>query len=413
MGYAICQTSLGHTYGNITCFVADYVKSLFPKNYFKTIHISSSIAYRQFDIFKNTSKEFLKKRPPMLIIRPRVELTDSDTFLNGTYLTTRIMDNYMDTSYTNLQPFIEDTEKGIYLKFLLNRLRMSFEVLIVTDTMMEQLNQANFLKNRVRQDRPFFLSTSLESFVPREMIELLSKNSGVPMYDEDGSIKPFLDYVNGISLYPISYKMKNSSGNDEFFRFYPVNVDTTISGLSIDEGSNRGMTTERFGISFTVTTEFNASGLYYYFNQDPELIDTFSSSLVSEDKIIPLFTIDTLHPEKLDDGWSVYTSPIYKVSPETVPDILDIRQLMNKSMIECIEYHKQHSMPIDMFMRCVVMKDNRVMDSSKGEYEINYDNYTLITKNCNPDSTYRIVIHINVLYINELLNDLLNLREEK
>lgn len=413
MGYAICQTSLGHTYGNITCFITEYIKSLFPQNYFKTIHISSTIAYRQFDIFKNTNGEILKKRPPMLIIRPRVEIMDNDTFLNGTYLTTRIMDSYMDTSYTNLQPFIEDTEKGINMKFLLNRMKINFEVYIITSTMMEQLNMANFLKNRVRQDRPFFLSTSLESFVPREMMELLSKDSKVPMYDEDGSIKPFLDYINGISLYPISYKMKNSSGNDEFFRFYPVNVDTTISGLSIDEGSAKGMTSERFGITFTVSTEFNGSGLYYYFNQDPDLIDTFTSSLVADDKIIPLFTVNNLYPKKLEDGWSVYASPIYKVDPNTKPDVLDISQLMNSSMMKCIEYHKNHSMPVTMFMRCVVMKDNRVMDEEKGEYKIDYENCTLTTYNCNPDSTYRLIIHINVLYVNKLVNDLLHLSEEK
>ena len=413
MSYAICQTSLGHTYGNVTCFITEYIKSLFPENYFKTIHVSSTIAYRQFDIFKNSKKEFLKKRPPMLIIRPRVELMDTDTFLNGTYLTTRIMDSYMDTSFTNLQPFIEDTERGIYIKFLLNRLKLSFDVTILTSTMMEQLNQANFLKNRVRQDRPFFLSTSLESFVPREMIELLSKNAKIPMYNEDGSIKPFLDYINGVSLYPISYKMKNASGNDEFFRFYPVNIDTTISNLSIDEGNAKGMTSEKFGISFTVTTEFNASGLYYYFNQEPDIIDTFKSSLVADDKIIPLFTVNNLYLEKLEDGWSVYTSPMYKISNDVRPDVLDIKQLMNNSMLQTIEYHKQHSMPISMFMRCVVMKDNRVIDEKRGEYKLDFDNYTLTTYYCNPDSTYRLIIHINVLYVNTLINDLLKLSEEK
>ena len=51
MGYCVAQTSLAHTYGNVTCFITQYLKNLFPENYFKTVHISSTIAYKQFSGF--------------------------------------------------------------------------------------------------------------------------------------------------------------------------------------------------------------------------------------------------------------------------------------------------------------------------------------------------------------------------
>lgn len=412
MEYSVTQTSLAHTYGNVTCQIVEYLKSMFPDNYFNTVHVSSSIAYRQFNIFQNSNKEFLKKRKPMLIVRPRVELNDQDVFLYNTYLTRRLTDNYMDTSFTNLQPFMYDTERGNCMKFLLNRLKILFDVTIVTETQIEQLNISHFFKNRVRQDAPFFIQTSLESYIPRELMRLIAEDIGTSVYDENGSIKPFLDYVNGISIYPITYKMKNSSGNDEFFRHYPVNIDTTISGLSIDDGSKKGFVSDIFTTTFTVSTEFNAAGLYYYFAANPEKIGNFSMNIKAEDdnKIIPLFTVDSLHVEKPEEGWNVYCAPIYVVTSK--PDITDISGLINNSLKACIDYHEKHGVNYSVFMRYKVLKDNVELIEGK-DYKFNIDKFELITYNCNPNSTYRFIMYVNTLYINDLINDILNLSEEK
>ena len=66
--------------------------------------------------------------------------------------------------------------------------------------------------------------------------------------------------------------MKNASGNDEFFRFYPANIDTMFTGLSIDDGSKKGMIADAHKINFTVSAEFNSAGLYYYFSKKNDFI---------------------------------------------------------------------------------------------------------------------------------------------
>lgn len=415
MSYCLAQTSLAHTYGNVTAFMLEYIKGLFPRDYFSTVTVSSKIAFKEFDILKNTRSDVFKKTKPMLIIKPRVEIETNDNFLGGTYLTTRIDDNYCDVDFSNLQEFINDKSRGAEMKFLLNRIRMVFEVAIITETQIDQLNQAFYFKNRVRQDIPFFLSTSLESYIPRDMMELLGKDVGIPVYDENGSVKPFLDYVNSNSIYPVSYKMKNSSGHDEFFRFYPVNIDTMITGLSIDDGSKRGMVSDTFTISFSVITEFNTAGLYYYFSERPEVIDEFVLGMGAQNddgRIIPLFTIKNLHSETLPDGWTEYAAPIYKVESPDKPDELDIKPILNNSLIRCINYHKENGIPLDVFMQVIVMRDNRVLTPYK-DYHMDFNNYTLITKKINMDSTYRLIINVNTHYINNLIKELFNLDEEK
>ena len=173
----------------------------------------------------NQKKEFIKKKKPMLIIRPRIVLNDTERFLHGTYLTTRIFENENAQNFGELQPFFEDERKSVYLKYLLNRLTMELDVTMVVESQMEQINIAHYIQNTIRQNMSFMVPVALESNVSKEVLELLSKEVGIPMYDDRGSVKPFLDYLNENSIYPITYKMKNSTGNDEFFRYYPTNVD--------------------------------------------------------------------------------------------------------------------------------------------------------------------------------------------
>ncbi len=413
MGYCLAQTSLAHTYGNVTAFMLEYIKGLFPKDYFQTITVSSKIAFKEFDVLKNVNKDVFKKTKPMLIIRPRVDIEANDNFLAGTYLTTRIDDNYCDVDFSNLQDFISDKHRGAEMKFLLNRIRMIFEVAIITETQIDQLNQAFYFKNRVRQEIPFFLSTSLESYIPRDMMELMANDIGIPVYDENGSVKKFLDYVNSNSIYPVSYKMKNSSGNDEFFRFYPVNIDTVITGLSIDDGNKKGFVSDTYTISFSVVTEFNTAGLYYYFSERPEVIDdiVFGMGGNTDGRMVPLFTIKNLHSEVLPDGWTEYAAPIYKVESNKTPDELDIMPIMNNSLIKCINHHKENGIPLDVFLQTIVMMDNKVLTPYK-DYFIDFNNYKVITKKLNMDSTYRLIINVNTLYINTLIKDLFNLDAE-
>lgn len=411
MEYCLSETSLSHTYGNVTCFITEYIKSLFPENYFKTIHVSSTIAYRQFSIYKNkNAKEFLKKSKPMLIIRPRIDMNNNNAFLMGTLLTERMYDTFDKDSWSNLQPFMEDEKNGMYMRFLLNRLTLLFDITIITETQMEQINQAYFLKNRITPEHPFILTTTLENYIPKDFIEVLSKAVDKPIYDDNGSVQPFMEYLNGISIYPISYKLKDSSGNDEFFRFYPVNIYTNISTIDIDDGSKKGVVSDTYSITFNVYTEFNSSGLYYLFSDKIPLIKKFiMNAVINKNQIIPLFTVDYEQEESIADGWNIVSAPIYTVDEKGKDDITDLRALFNSSIYTMMSYHDNKGIPYNTFINITVKKDSQPLEYGPRGFEIDWKNLQLITHKTNPSSTYRLFIHINTLYINTLIKDVLDL----
>ena len=46
------NSSVTHTFGNVTCFALDYIKKYFDEDFFKVVHVSTKLAYRQLDILR-------------------------------------------------------------------------------------------------------------------------------------------------------------------------------------------------------------------------------------------------------------------------------------------------------------------------------------------------------------------------
>ena len=418
MGVSMSSTSLAHTYGNVTSFVVEYLKNLLP-NYFKTVHVTSTIAYRQLGRLNlNKSPGVFKKSKPILIVAPNIEMDTDDLFLGGTWLTSRLTDQYLDHDYTNLQPFIRDENSGFEIKYLLNRLKVNYNITILCETQMEQLNIAHFIKNKVRQNRPFFVETFLESQIPRTMLDCLGNQSGHPMYDPSGSVSEFVHYLNGISRYPITYKMKTSTGNDEFFRYYPTNLLMSIRDLSIDDGTKKGQTFDYFTITFQVPVEFNTAGLYYLFHDD-EKVHIYIKQQQDADfekyaeKVVmnPVFTIHNLFNVPLPEGWSMYGTSIFKVvKEEGEVDEVDLTCLHNQSMVEFIKECNEKGIPIDPFIKVYLMKNNEMLVEGEGkDYVLSKDTTKIDLYNLDPDSSYRVIIHANTNFINETMRDRHNL----
>lgn len=412
---AKASVSLAHTYGNVLSIFTQYIKDLLPADYFKTVHVTSKIPFKDFDAFKNTQKEFIKKKKPMLIIRPRVVLNDTDQFLHGTYLTTRIFENEYAQNFGELQPFFSDDLKNVNLKYLMNRLTMELDVTMVVESQMEQINVAHYIQNSIRQNMSFIVPVALESNISREMLELLSKEVGVSMYDEKGSVKPFLDYLNGRSLYPITYKMKNSTGNDEFFRYYNTNVDVEFRDLQIDEASRKNFVNNSASINFSVRLEFTATGMYYLYSSksmNNEFVFNFGI-LPSDSEMVPLFTTQKPSLEDhLPVGWGLYTSSVFKMDEGVKEDITELHTLFNNSTLNTIDYTKNTGTPISTLFRVSVMKDNEMLVENV-DFIVNWTTLELKVTNCNSSSSYRVFIYINNNYVNEIVSSMINIDSEK
>ena len=402
--YVSLMSSMSHTYGNALAYIQNWVLNVFPENMFKTIHVNSKIAHRQI---RSTPHEYIKKVKPMIIFRPRIPNIDEDRFLKGTHLTERITDLYNTWGMTDLQPFFNDPENKLSIKYQLNRAVMYVDVVVILSTLMQQIDYYHYLDNALSINHPFSINTCFESYMPQEMLKILSDVVKVPLYDAHGSTREFLTYMNQHSCYPITYKLQGASRTREFYRYYPVNIDTVVTDLDKDDGERVGNIMNQYQITFTVRMEFNSTGLYYIFSDD-----IFNINLPkiepSDSSIIPVFTDVFLKEDlNLQQGWSLYNRASCRL--EDSEDSINIDQMLNISIREALKYHKENGLPIFDFIDVKVRKQGKPIYLNT-DYTINWDTLDIHFKNQDTFHTYTIIICLNVEYINNLMKQLYNLK---
>lgn len=406
INYITCQTSMAHTFGNMISYIENWLESQFEPEHFKTKHIHSRIAHKQI---RTTGSEFSKKPKPMLIIRPRIEWNDdSDVFLAGSLVTKRINDMYLGYGGSNLQHFIHDANKRVTMQYQMNREVFYFDIILIYGSLIQQVNMASYIKSKIRIDIPFFIETCLEGHLPKNLMNNLSKAVGIPLYDNNKSTKPFLDYINGKTMYPITYKLQNSSQTDEFYRYYPVNIDTLVTNFQVDEGEMNNRVNTKYSISFTIRCEFNTASSYFLFS---DKFDKNYRLSLEEDQscIYPVYTdVTNYEDSNLKDGWVLYNSPSCKL--ENRFDEVPIKSLLNSSIGRVIDYHIRKGLPLDPLIQIKVRQQGKPLESEK--YRADYVANKLYFLNCPIGYTYKILVYINLSYANNLITELYGLNEK-
>lgn len=396
--------SMSHTYGNALAFIENWVMKLFPDNLFKTVHVNSKIAHRQI---RSTTNEYIKKVKPMIIFRPRIPGIDEDRFLKGTPLIEKQTDLYNIWGSTNLMPFFHDPNNDLTINFQMNRTVLYVDVLLVFSTLMQQIDYFQYIINSTRINKPFSLNTCFESFIPQDMLAIISAIVDIPLYDENGNTLEFLTYMNQNSIYPMTYKLQGSTRTREFYRYYPVNIDTIITDLDKDDGERVGNIMNQYQISFTVRMEFNSAGFYYLISDKIYHINLPEVHPESTD-IIPVFTDVYLKEDlNLQPGWHLYNQASYRL--EKPDDEVEITQMLNNSIKAALKYHKENGLPFSDLIDIKIRRQGKLIHKDQ-DYFIDWNDYKIKFNSQNMFFTYSIIICVNIEYINDLMKALYGLK---
>lgn len=408
--YMVASGSASVAYGNISQHVIQYVKKFFPSDFFNYEHISSEIAYRNIrrQLGANTRASLSKRTKPYLVISPILQAHD-EMFRFGTPFTTNFDHIEQSVDSRNLLPIVKDTEEGIGLSFKLNRNKMEFKVTIIVSTLFQQIDIYNNLFNIGVWDRPHAIKLPLEYMIPRGIIAALAGRQNMDISKETYAANIFLDYINRHSLYPITYKMRNSSSRDEYFMYTNQNIIFTLSDLQMQEGGRKNMADDSFQIDFMLTAEFNLPGAFFLWGS-PELKASTMERIEGElvvpgDLAFPLFTIENLFmPADLDNGFKRYTSSIMAMEPDKVSgnDITDFGPLLGEGFQHIVRTYVAHNINIDTLAILRLYKNNTVLEEGK-DYSVDWYKMTLTTFKPDMEGSYRLVMYVNTIKLNELL----------
>lgn len=428
---ATANASIAHTTGNVTFIMIEYLKGMFPDNFFKHIHITSKIPYREFLQNENRQADkFIHKTKPILVVKPRVIMGDTDIFMAMSRFVRNVEGNGYERTGGYFHRFFRDNVHDISMSYLLNRIRVELSCSIVVETEYQQTNLYNKLLNMHNENQIYKMNTACECYVPMAFINGISEISGIPIRDpETGLVRNFLNYLTSNSNRLFTFKEKSASQREEFFVYNPINMEYIFTNYNRDDVSKHGDVSDRAVISFIMTSEFNTMGMYKLTTSRDDVVQKANMALLMDSnqaiKIVPFYTPQKIFREQDHDGYKLFYSNMFKLDPELPrdeADVLDISGIYKDSNLkDILAYHKKHGISNSMLFNFYILKDSEMLhgiykgskfaDKKDYDYEIDLEEQKIYIKNKSYNATYRIVIYVNNLYIMTLINRINDLEE--
>lgn len=414
---SIASSSSSVVYGNISCAVRDHIISKFPYEFFTYVHLSSEIAYRniyrQFGM-NNSMKEINKRQKPYIVIRPIYQATNMDSFLNDIPLTKNFDNAEYGFDKRHLFNVIQDPNNGYNLKYKMNRDRIEFDVTVTLSTLTQQLDIYKYMLNQMVWERPYIHKTSLETMLPRSIIAYIGKITEYDILDEKKNMLPVLiRYMNEVSTYPITYKIRNASARDEFFMYYNHNVMITLSDLNIEDGNKKNMSDDSYNITFRISAEFSLPGVFMLegtsdlkYDLEFDLVSKTVYSNTSE--FIPIFTIENIYNRypPYHNGLRLYTSSMFNIDgTKTKHDDLDISPIFDNEVRHVLNEYLRFNTPISTFVKLIILKDREELVEDT-DYSVDWNKMSIRITNLDKTSTYRLIVYMNMNKLNTSMIDM-------
>ena len=404
-GYSLslaCEsgTDMAHTVGNVTAIMLQFMIDQFPRNTFATALPSTTIAHRQL---RHTPKQIRSMPYPMCVVNPRVSLSGLDERLAAgsfaTTLWTTTSSRFQNRS--EMEKLFFDKQKGIEWRGKINRVVVMFDFVLSFQSAMEQLRWASYLINRIPTDGGFFdIDTALEMALPDGFLEETAKYAGIPVKDDRGDVSTFVDYLNMNSVFPVSYRFSSGRHKDAFYSYYMTSLLCRISDFNYTNVTKINKVESDCPITFTIRCEFNTIGMFDLSVPNPGPFRHIESSQSAVS--IPIFSdVFNENDFPLLYGWKIHAKPIVKM--DWGEDELYIGNTLGTTLNMMIDYHLEHHLDVELFLT-VKLRENRCLIDDG--YYIDWKRRMLVFTNINYAHTYRLIIAVNKLYINDLLKDM-------
>lgn len=408
--FSSATSSISHIFGNVAKAMEMHVKSYLPKGFIKDSSVSTRVAYRHFQRSRSrlrTGKDIHRKEKPYLTIRPVIEVMgpNDDSFLLGTMYTRN--DGALIGPGNDIQEFLEDKFRGFGVGFRINRYRVTFEFEIDLSTTYASYDAYHYLLNTIPWDIPQYLPTPLESMIPRNIIQTVSRYIGVDI-DKSDNISTFLQYLRDRSKYPITYMMRNSTSRNEFFIYYMQNMLVTFNDLNVSEAEMKGMTEDDCKIAFRATCEFNVLGSYVLYGKEGIMkkiqtcihIEDASASLGS---YVPIctFNFSDVDKDMLLKGFSQYTNAIIKTdeSNDGKDDSFSFREFLSDDDYQVYLDYLANSNPADLLFSIKLFKERYDLDKEVS-WSVDWNRLTVTIHNSDKFASYRFILYVNLNFLN-------------
>jgi hypothetical protein len=379
--------------------IRDWFLAKFPENFFNSIYVDGTHSFDEFRKLSTINQQ-MKKTNPLLALVPSIDASYNRDWIDSTPEIPMLLRH---SRFEGV--FLKDIEhnKGLHLQLLFKTIKMNFTFKMRLDTRGQQLDMMEFIKVKHRAGWSETFEKDMDIHVPKAIISQIAFDNGIELLEGGDPKYPIemLDYLNSHSVIPFMYKLRCTTGNNEYFIRVPNCTVHLKSELpSMDEGDRVNQITTNYNIEFNLEAEMTAPYCYTYFSQQELHKFINNDSILTNNSIVTIMqSALTVIPQEDKNHWALLTATEYGVDESDIGKPLDIdfRELFAGSDIGLVlDYTQRLALSPGLFLNFMLFNDGKVLD-----YTMDWLNVTAhIEEGIAVDRTI-IGIYVDMKYVNE------------
>lgn len=373
----------------------------YPDDYFNSVYVDGT---HSFDEFRKLSKinQQLKKTNPLLALVPNIDASYNRDWIDSTPEIPMLLRR---SRFEGV--FLSDVRhnKGLHLQLMFKTIKMNFMFKLRLSTRGQQLDMMEFIKVKHRAGWSETLTKDMDIHVPKAIISQIAFDNGFDLTEGGNPKNPIelLNYLNTHSLIPFMYKLRCTTGNDEYFIKVPnctVHIKSELP--SMDDGERNNMLTSNYNIEFPVEVEMTAPYCYTYFSEKDEHSYIKPGTTINENAISIMQAILISFPPEDQNHWSLLKTPVeYGVDEEDIGKPLDIdfKELFAGTDIGMVlDYTQRIAISPAVFLNFMMFNNSQEL-----KYTMDWHNMVAhIEEGITKDRTV-IGIYVNMKYVNDTI----------
>lgn len=380
--------------------ILDWFLKKYPDSFFNSVYVDGT---HSFDEFRKLSKinQQMRKTNPLLALVPNIDPSYNRDWIDSTPEIPMLLRR---SRFEGI--FLKDIRhgKGLHLQLIFKTIKMNFTFKMRLDTRGQQLDMMEYIKVKHRAGWSETFEKDMDIHVPKGIISQIAFDNGFDMY-EGGNPKntiEVLNYLNTHSLIPFMYKLRCTTGNDEYFIKVPnctVHIKSELP--TMDEGERINSITTNYNIEFPLEVEMTAPYCYTYFSEKEEHRYLKMGGLTSDTKIAIMQSSLTIIPPEDRNHWALLTATEYGVDDCDLNKPLDInfKELFAGTEIGMVlDYTQKIAISPAVFLNFMMFNDSKLL-----KYTMDWGTMTAhIEDGIVVDRTI-IGIYVDMKYVNDTI----------
>ena len=397
---SLCVPSVSSSFSMCVEYMMKWFKNKFQRNFFKSEFILNRNILKDFmtkDVMDN-----VKRNKPALSVRATPDLTFNRE-MTDLYEYGRNM--YVNRMRFQDAFFVNPINKNI-VSLVMEQMKVDFSFRVKVNSYNTAVDLYKFLQLSCRAGATETRYSNIDVQIPKVLMLAIAKDSGFELTSDCNEVKDscsFLRFLNKHSRLPIVFKLRGTKGECEYFmKMTDMYVHLRANDVDIDDGERTNQTDNDFVISINVECLFPVPKFYAYYSKVKYNFGLQDSTMKCN--IFNLY----IGPVQLknEKGWNQYMQSDYVEDDET----FNKKQIATINFAELLKSQASNSLfNIAEDFKKIFISPSAFIDiklyngNVEQPIDIEWNTYTLTTKNPLPEQISEFVIYVDLEFINNYL----------